>query len=94
MNRDSAEIIALNGLTFIAENEQYLASYLNLSGIDLTLLKDNMSNQETMPHILASIFDFLLQNEKILIEFSETYTIEPMDIDKGRRCFPGAIDHS
>ena len=94
MNRDSAEVIALNGLTFIAENEKYLASYLNLSGIDLTLLKDNISNPETMPHILASIFDFLLQNEKILIEFSQAHNVEPMDIDKGRHCFPGAIDHS
>lgn len=93
MNKDRAEIIAINGLSFIAENEKYLSGYLNLSGLNLESLKSGTTNPEIMPTILASVIDYLLQNEKCLIEFSENYEIDPMDISKTRQHFPGAIPY-
>ena len=90
MDHDRAEIIAINSLSFIAENEKYLGGYLNLTGVDLKQIKENISNPKFMPGIFASVIDFLLQNEKYLIEFSENNQLDPMDIQKARQFFPGA----
>ncbi|MBL4601946.1 MAG: DUF3572 domain-containing protein [Emcibacteraceae bacterium] len=90
MDHDRAEIIAINCLSFIAGNEKYLSGYLNLSGTDLNQLKENIANPETMAGILASLLDYLLQNEKYLIEYAEEYNLNPMDIQKARHVFPGS----
>lgn len=90
MDRDHAEIIAINGLSFVAGNEEYLGHYIKLSGISLEQLKAGTSDPLTMPNILASIIDFLMQNEKYLIEFSEENQINPDQITKTRVFFPGA----
>lgn len=91
MDYDRAEIIAINGLSFIASDEKYLGGYLNLSGTNIEQLRENTANPSTMPQILASILDYLLQNEKYLVEFSQAYQIDPADIAKARQLFPGAI---
>lgn len=91
MDYDRAEIIAINGLSFIASDEKYLGGYLNLSGTNIEQLRENTANPSTMPQILASILDYLLQNEKYLVEFSKAYQIDPADIAKARQLFPGAI---
>lgn len=90
MDFDRAEIIAINGLSFIASDEKYLAIYLNLSGLDMNTLRDNVSNPSKMAEALAGILDFLMNNENFLLEFAETYEIEPHDISRARQHFPGA----
>ena len=35
--------------------------------------------------------DYLLQNEKCLIKFSNTHKLDPTEIRAARHCFPGAI---
>ncbi|MCP5382636.1 MAG: DUF3572 family protein [Kordiimonadaceae bacterium] len=90
MDKNRADIIAINCLSFIAADEKYLAGYLNLTGTDIYQLKKNTENPDEMPSVLASILDFLLQNENYLIEFSKIYEIDPADIQKARRLFPGA----
>ena len=91
MDYDRAELIAINSLSFIASEEKYLERYLNMSGINLTQLKENTSNPDLMPNILASVIDFLLQNENCLIEYSENYQLDPTEIQRTRAFFPGAI---
>ena len=93
MDYDRAEIIAINGLSFIASEEKYLGGYLKLSGTDIEQLRENTANPSTMPGILASILDYFLQNEKHLIEFAQEYEIDPTDIARARQCFPGAIHY-
>ena len=90
MDFDRAEIIAINGLSFIASNEKYLAGYLNLSGSDLNILRENIANPTSAKNVYASVLDYFLQNEKHLVEYAETYKIEPMDIGRARQLFPGA----
>ncbi len=90
MDSDRAEIIAINSLSFVAANEKYLAGYLNLSGMDLDTLRDNIANPAQMTDALAGILDYLLQNEGYLLEFAENYEIDPLDIGRARQFFPGA----
>ena len=91
MDHQRTEIIAINSLSFIAADEIILASYLNLSGTDLNQVKDNLSNPVSMEGILASVLDYLLQNEKCLIKFSNTHQLDPTEVRAARHCFPGAI---
>lgn len=91
MDNDRAEIIAINALSFVASDEKILAGYLNLSGIDLHQIKENLANPETMAGILSGVLDYLLQNEKYLIDFSEESQLDPKEINAARLCFPGAI---
>ena len=67
MDQNKAEILAINGLSFVVENEKCLAEYLNLSGTSLEHLKSCITNPNSMNTTLGSIIDFLLQNEAYLI---------------------------
>ena len=91
LDKDRAEIIAINSLSFVASNEKYLAGYLNLSGSDLDVLKSALQTPETSQNIYASILDYLLQNEKYLIEYCDEYELDPLDINRARKLFPGAM---
>lgn len=93
MDYDRAEIIAINALSFVASDEKILAGYLNLSGTDLNQIKENLANPETMTGVLSGVLDYLLQNEKYLIDFSEESQLDPKEISAARHCFPGAIHY-
>ncbi len=90
MDFDRAEIIAINALSFIASNEKYLAGYISLSGSDLNIIKENLAHSHLAADIYASVLDYLLQNEKCLIEYSQSYEIDPADIGRARHFLPGA----
>lgn len=85
MNEEFAETLALQALSFVANDEDMLIAYLHLSGMTLESLKKSASHKET----LASILDFLLQNEKRLLEFCQSYSIPPDVPAKARRLLPG-----
>ena len=90
MDKDRAEIIAINSLSFIAANEKYLAGYLNMSGVDLNFVKEQLQNPVQAQTIYAGVLDYLLQNEKYLIEYSDTYELDPLAVKRARQMFPGA----
>jgi len=90
MKEELAEILALHALGFVAGDEDILTAYLRLSGMSLENLKKDAGNKE----VLGSILDFLLQNEKRLLEFCQTEycrtaLIQPEALAKARRHFPG-----
>lgn len=91
MDHDRAEIIAINALSFIASDEKYLSGYLRLSGMSLEKVKAALEIQDKMKTILGSILDFMMQNEKCLIEFAETYELIPEDVVKARNSFPNSM---
>lgn len=91
MDHERAEIIAINALSFIAEKESYLSGYLKLSGMSLDYVKQSMANEIAMKTILASVLDYMLQNEKCLLEYAQAYEIDPKEIVKSRISFPDAM---
>ena len=91
MDHNRAEIIAINALSFIASDEKYLSGYLRLTGVSLENVKTDLENQDKMKTILGSILDFMMQNEKCLIDFAETYELIPEDVVKARDSFPNSM---
>lgn len=91
MDYDRAEIIAINALSFIASDEKHLSGYLKLTGMSLESVKSDLENKNKIGTILGSILDYMLQNEKCLIECADAYEIKPKDVVKARNCFPNAM---
>lgn len=85
MNYDQAEILGLQALSHVAEHEDILIAYLNLSGLTLEELKNSAGD----PAILGSILDYFLQNENRLINFCESMDIAPDQLQKARQYLPG-----
>lgn len=93
MDQDRAEIIAINALSFIASDEKYLSGYLRLSGMSIEGVKADMENPDNLHTILVSILDFMMQNEKCLMAFADTYELRPPEIVKARNSFPNTMPY-
>ncbi|MDF2366902.1 DUF3572 domain-containing protein [Sneathiella sp.] len=86
MNHEKSEIIALQALTFIAEQEKTMSWMLTETGIDSGTLARSAEN----PEILAGVLDFLLMHEDILIDFCTNEKLDPTSITRARQFLPGA----
>ena len=72
----AAEIIAINGLQYLAGDEQQLSRFLALSGCDPTQLRENAGS----PDFLAGVLEYFMGNEPTLLAFCAHYSINPEDI--------------
>ena len=71
--REKAEILALEGLTWLAGQEDGLRRFLDLSGIDAQALRRGAGS----PEMGMAVLDFLLANEDLLLGFCESAGVEP-----------------
>ncbi|MCR9220641.1 MAG: DUF3572 domain-containing protein [Alphaproteobacteria bacterium] len=81
MNREAAEAVAYQALTFIAQEEDQLGRFLALSGIGPMELRERLKD----PALLMGLLDFLLAHEPDLLAFAESAEIDPMDPGRARR---------
>jgi len=86
MNRENAEIVALQALAYVAGREKTLERLMFETGIDPRHLASAMDSGE----MLAGILDFLLAHEDILIEFCDHENIDALTPARARRALPGA----
>ncbi len=81
-----AETIALRVLTYVAQQDRALQALLAQSGIAPTSLQERLND----PDLLGGILDFLLSNEKLLVDFCEIEKLSPDKLARVRQAFPGA----
>ncbi|MFC7050852.1 DUF3572 domain-containing protein [Emcibacter nanhaiensis] len=86
MMQEQAELIALEALTFIAEDEQAFIAFLRLSGFD----RETLTAAAGDPSVLGSVLDFLLQDEKRLLAFCDSRNMPPDRPARARLSLPGA----
>ncbi|MCP4182965.1 MAG: DUF3572 domain-containing protein [Hyphomicrobiales bacterium] len=72
----TSQMIAINGLQYLAGDKEQLERFLALTGCDPTDLRDNASS----PEFLVGILEFFLGNEPTLLAFCSQYSINPEDI--------------
>ena len=75
MTRETAEIIALKALAFLA-NSDGLERFLNLSGLDAAGLRSRAEE----PSMQSAILDFLLHNEELVSRFCEDEGLPARDV--------------
>ena len=80
MNTEKAEILALQGLGWLAGDEDGLQRFLNLSGLDAGSLRASAGSAD----MNVAVLDFLLAHEDLLLRFCETAAISPTDMHQAR----------
>ncbi len=89
MERQAAEILAINALGFLASDSERLGGFLATSGIGPESLREGASD----PQFLAGVVDYLLADESLLFLFAESQGIGVDEPQKARRALPGAMEH-
>ena len=84
--REKAEILALEGLTWLAGQEEGLGRFLDQTGIDVPALKAGAGS----PEMGMAVLDFLLANEDLLLAFCESVGMEPQALHLARHRLDGA----
>ena len=88
MPRDRAELIAAEALQFISSDEDRLARFLGLTGIDGAAIRDHVGE----PTFLAGVLDYLLSDETLLLEYVETVGLTPEEPGLARSVLAECID--
>jgi len=87
--REAAEYIAIKAIEYFAANPESLGSFLAHAGVGPGDLKSAMTDPKTSSEFLGGVLDYMMMDEKMLLNFAETMGISPPDIVKARLCFPG-----
>ena len=87
MSRDRAELIAAQALQFLASDEDRLARFVGLTGIDGAAIRDHITESV----FLAGVLDYLLADESLLLEWVETSGLAPEDPGLARMALADAI---
>lgn len=82
----NAEAIALQALAFIAADEDLLGSFMNLSGFDPAQLRAAAGD----PAFLGGVLDFLMQDDRTVLDFCGAAGIDPPTLTRARYALPGS----
>ncbi|MFM7084145.1 MAG: DUF3572 family protein [Hyphomicrobium sp.] len=80
LKRDDAEIIALKGLTFLAEDPRRLQRFMSLTGIDIQELAETAGN---IPCLVAAL-EYLRNDESLLLMFASNHALSVKVIANAR----------
>ena len=86
VSRDTAEMLAIQALAFIAEEPERLNRFLGMSGIDA----EDIRAAAREPAFLAGVLEHMLGDKSLLIAFAESAGIEPGEIARARSALGGA----
>jgi hypothetical protein len=85
MTPERAEVLALDGLGWLAGQDDGIQRFLNHAGIDATTLRDAAGT----PGMNVAVLDFLLGHEDLLLPFCESLSIKPREIHSARYVLGG-----
>jgi 2-hydroxychromene-2-carboxylate isomerase len=86
--REAAEIVAIQALTFIAEEPERLARFLEATGIDAAQIRAAARGQG----FLAGVLEHMLGDESLLIAFASSAGIDPAEVARARGAFGNKRD--
>ena len=89
MNREQAQAIALNALTFIAADEHRLNGFMTATGIDQETLQRVAGTSGALGEVLGGVLDYLLANDALVEQFADADGLDPMLPARARAVLPG-----
>jgi hypothetical protein len=87
--RETAELLAIQALAFIAEEPERLNGFLSITGIELGAIRDAAG----APGFLAGVLEHMLGDETLLVAFADSAGIDPAEIARARQALSGSADH-
>lgn len=76
MTQERAELIAINGLAYLAGSTGQLDKFLSRSGMDAAVLRREAGN----PDVLRAILDYLLTDDELVGGFCQEQELEARDL--------------
>ena len=76
LDLDAAEWVGIHGLTFLAGDAARLGRFLSLTGVGPA----EMATARDSPAILASVLEYLLGDEPLLLEFAANNSLPPAHV--------------
>tara|TARA_A100001037_G_C14873323_1_gene510573 strand:+ start:312 stop:584 length:273 start_codon:yes stop_codon:yes gene_type:complete len=86
MDNVIAETIAVQALAYVVSDEEALVSFITQTGVSIVDLQSSVRN----PEFLASVLDFLFEQDERLVAFCERISISPEQAQRARLALPGA----
>jgi Protein of unknown function (DUF3572) len=83
--REPAEMLAIQALSFIAEEPERLNGLLSATGLTLNRLRES-ANQ---PDFLAGVLEHMLADESLLLAFADSAGIDPAAVARARNALGG-----
>jgi hypothetical protein len=77
---ETAEMLAVQALTFIAQDEERLGRFLSVTGIGPAEIRDAAREA----NFLAGVLDHIAGDERLLLAFAEQAGINPAEIPRAR----------
>jgi uncharacterized protein DUF3572 len=84
--REAAEMLAIQALSFIAEEPERLNGLLNATGLTLDRLRESAN----APDFLAGVLEHMLADESLLLAFADSAAIDPADVSRARMALGGS----
>ena len=85
MDKGRGEVIAIRTMEWLASEEDELSRFLASTGMTLEAARAELGNQE----FLASVLDYILSSEPLLLKFCETTQISSETPRAARQFLPG-----
>jgi Protein of unknown function (DUF3572) len=85
MTPERADVLALEGLGWLAGQEDGIQRFLDQSGIDAATLRDAAGSRE----MGVAVLDFLLGHEDLLLPFCESLSLSPKQMHLARYALGG-----
>ncbi|MCP5410861.1 MAG: DUF3572 domain-containing protein [Alphaproteobacteria bacterium] len=86
MTPERAEILSLEGLGWLAGDEDALTRFLSLSGADIGALRQAAGS----PDMQLAVIEFLLGQEDLMLRFCEDVQVKPEALHQARHVLGGA----
>jgi hypothetical protein len=80
INREAAETLAIQALTYLAGEPERLARFLALTGIG----PDSLRAAAREPSFLAGVLDHLASDEALLTQFAAQAQVDPLAVAEAR----------
>jgi hypothetical protein len=84
-NRDEAEAFAIHAVAHLASQEDGLERFSALSGIGIDEIRQRLGDAD----FLGAVLDYVLYDDKLVIEISEAAAMPPEAVLQARRLLPG-----
>jgi hypothetical protein len=78
--RESAELLAVQALTFIAKDEARMHAFLGATGLE----PDQIRAAARHDGFFAGVLEHILDNESLLVAFADSTGINPAEIARAR----------
>lgn len=80
-SRQTAEMLAVQALAFIAEDDSRLSGFIASTGIAVQSIRDAARD----PNFLAGVLEHILADENLLLAFADGAGIDPAEVARARQ---------